>query len=168
MTEKNSQTGANKRRQEENKARAKYLSNRSRARSFIKNQSTLEDLDELEKLIAESKKRLYKGLELKGESQNLINQIKNPIIKGSKTLHSSPHFVASYFRQTESGNDDLTVLTKSDGTFYTIPEIDSLLKLISSDFDNDYKLTFSVVKNAGIPMYYFSDLSGPINNDVQN
>ena len=55
---KNPQTEANKRWQEQNKEKAKYLSNRSRARSFIKNQSTLEDLEELENLIAERKKEL--------------------------------------------------------------------------------------------------------------
>ncbi|MGR3742063.1 hypothetical protein [Companilactobacillus sp. DQM5] len=52
MAEKeNSQTKANKKWQEKNKERAKYLSNRSRTRSFIKNQSTLEDLEELKSLI---------------------------------------------------------------------------------------------------------------------
>ena len=55
---KNAQTEANKRWQEQNKEKAKYLSNRSRARSFIKNQSTLEDLEEFEKLIEERKKAL--------------------------------------------------------------------------------------------------------------
>ncbi|MFV0305768.1 MAG: hypothetical protein ACK5IC_09845 [Moheibacter sp.] len=56
--EKNSQTEANKRWQEKNKEHAKYLSNRSRARSFIRKQSTLEDLEELEQLISERKKDL--------------------------------------------------------------------------------------------------------------
>lgn len=56
MTEKNSQTEANKRWQEKNKERAKYLSDRSRARSFIRNRAELEDLEELEQLIAERKK----------------------------------------------------------------------------------------------------------------
>lgn len=56
--EKNAQTEANKRWQEKNKERAKYLSNRSRARSFVKNQATKEDLEELEQLIAERKKEL--------------------------------------------------------------------------------------------------------------
>lgn len=49
------QTEANKRWQEKNKERAKYLSDRSRARSFIKNLATLEDLEEFEKLIEEKK-----------------------------------------------------------------------------------------------------------------
>jgi len=55
---KNAQTEANKRWQEQNKEKAKYLSNRSRARSFIKNQATSEDLEELEKLIEERRKEL--------------------------------------------------------------------------------------------------------------
>lgn len=160
MSEINNQTEANKRWQQENKERAKYLSNRSRARSFIKNQSTLDDLNKLEGLIAESKERLYEGLELEGESSNLINQIKSPIIYRD----ASPHFVAAYFKKDKAGVDNHTTLTKTDGTFYTISEVDSLLKLISSNLENDYKLTFSVLKNSGEPMYYFSDLSGPIND----
>lgn len=56
--EKNAQTEANKRWQEKNKERAKYLSNRSRARSFVKNQATKEDLEELEQLIADRRKEL--------------------------------------------------------------------------------------------------------------
>lgn len=55
---KNNQTEANKKWQEKNKARAKYLSDRSRARSFIKNHSTEEDLIEFIKLIQEKKKQL--------------------------------------------------------------------------------------------------------------
>ncbi|NVY96994.1 hypothetical protein HU830_07500 [Lactobacillus sp. DCY120] len=47
----NKQTEANKRWQEKNKARAKYLSDRSRARSFIKKAATLEDLSEFSGLI---------------------------------------------------------------------------------------------------------------------
>jgi ribosomal protein S20 len=53
MTNKNPQTEANKRWQQQNKERAKYLSNRSRARSFIRNQAELEDLEELQQLIKE-------------------------------------------------------------------------------------------------------------------
>lgn len=47
------QTEINKKWQEKNKDYAKYLSNRSRTRSFIKNQATKEDLEELKKLIEE-------------------------------------------------------------------------------------------------------------------
>ena len=54
----NAQTEANKRWQEKNKERAKYLSNRSRARSFVKNQATKEDLEELEQLISDRRKEL--------------------------------------------------------------------------------------------------------------
>lgn len=51
MAEVNKQTEANKRWQDKNKEHAKYLSNRSRSRSFIRKQATDEDLDELEQLI---------------------------------------------------------------------------------------------------------------------
>lgn len=47
------QTEANKRWQEKNKEHAKYLSNRSRTRSFIRNHATLEDIEELKQLIKE-------------------------------------------------------------------------------------------------------------------
>lgn len=56
--EKNSQTEANKRWQEKNKERAKYISARSRARSFIKNHAFEEDLDEFMELILERKQIL--------------------------------------------------------------------------------------------------------------
>lgn len=58
MNDKNSQTEANKRWQEKNKEKAKYLSNRSRARSFIKNQLTLNDLEEFKTLILERENSL--------------------------------------------------------------------------------------------------------------
>lgn len=57
------QTEANKKWQEKNKERAKYLSDRSRARSFIKNLATLEDLDEFEKLIEEKRLNYIKATE---------------------------------------------------------------------------------------------------------
>jgi len=47
----NPQTEANKRWQEKNREKAKYLRNRSTSRSFIKNQATLEDIEELQQLI---------------------------------------------------------------------------------------------------------------------
>lgn len=52
------QTEANKKWQDKNKERAKYLSDRSRARSFIRNSSTIEDLAELKNLIAEKELKL--------------------------------------------------------------------------------------------------------------
>jgi len=58
VEKKNTQTEANKRWQEKNKEHAKYLSNRSRSRSFIKKQATLDDLAELEQLIEDRKKDL--------------------------------------------------------------------------------------------------------------
>ena len=56
--EKNAQTEANKKWQEQNRERARYLRNRSTSRSFVKNQATKEDLEELEQLIAERRKEL--------------------------------------------------------------------------------------------------------------
>lgn len=55
MSDLNKQTEANKRWQEKNRERSKYLRNRSTSRSFIRNQANLEDLQELEQLIAERK-----------------------------------------------------------------------------------------------------------------
>ena len=48
---KNPQTEANKRWQQKNRERARYLRNRSAARSFIRGQATTEDLDELKLLM---------------------------------------------------------------------------------------------------------------------
>lgn len=58
MEEKNNQTEANKKWQEKNREKARYLRNKSTARGFIKNQATEEDLIELENLIAERRKQL--------------------------------------------------------------------------------------------------------------
>ncbi|CEE00044.1 MULTISPECIES: hypothetical protein [Bacillaceae] len=52
------QTEANKKWQEKNKDYANYISARSRARSFIKNKATLEDIEEFKKLIEEREKFL--------------------------------------------------------------------------------------------------------------
>lgn len=60
--EVNKQTEANKKWQEKNRERAKYLSNRSVARSFIKNKATIEDLEELKKLIEERENFLNSGM----------------------------------------------------------------------------------------------------------
>lgn len=49
---------ANKKWNENNKGRKNYLSYRSQAKSFIKRFATTEDLDELEKIIAEKRKKL--------------------------------------------------------------------------------------------------------------
>ncbi|RHW49008.1 hypothetical protein [Lactobacillus bombicola] len=49
---------ANKKWDEKNKNRKKYLVYRSQAKSFIRRFATQEDLDELEKLIAEKRKNL--------------------------------------------------------------------------------------------------------------
>ena len=58
MEEKNSQTEANKKWQEKNREKARYLRNRSAARNFIKKQATEEDIKELEELINERKNQL--------------------------------------------------------------------------------------------------------------
>ena len=56
--EKNSQTEANKRWQDKNREKARYLRNRSTARNFVKKQATLDDIKELEELITNRKKEL--------------------------------------------------------------------------------------------------------------
>ncbi|WP_339164701.1 hypothetical protein MHB50_15950 [Siminovitchia sp. FSL H7-0308] len=58
--QRNRQTEANKKWQQKNKERAKYLSDRSRTRSFIRNQATLEDVEELKKLLDDRKELLKK------------------------------------------------------------------------------------------------------------
>lgn len=55
----NNQTEANKKWQEKNREHARYLRNRSTSRSFLKKQATPEDIEEMEKLIAERKKFLH-------------------------------------------------------------------------------------------------------------
>jgi hypothetical protein len=56
----NAQTEANKKWQEKNKERAKYLSDRSRARSFLKNRVTEEDLAEFEEILKNRREELNK------------------------------------------------------------------------------------------------------------
>lgn len=56
----NAQTEANKKWQEKNKERAKYLSDRSRARSFLKNTVTEEDLAEFEEILSIRRQELSK------------------------------------------------------------------------------------------------------------
>jgi ribosomal protein S20 len=58
MANKSKQTEANKRWQEQNREKARYLRNRSTARNFIKKQATEVDLQELEGLMADRKKEL--------------------------------------------------------------------------------------------------------------
>lgn len=58
MDPKNKQTEANKRWQEKNRERNRYLTRRSTARNFIKKDATEEDLRELEQLIADRRKGL--------------------------------------------------------------------------------------------------------------
>ena len=53
--EKNSQTEANKKWQDKNREKARYLRNRSTARNFVKKQATLDDIKELEELITNRK-----------------------------------------------------------------------------------------------------------------
>ncbi len=54
-------TEYNKNWQAKNKEKAKYLNNRSRARSFIKNQATLDDIEEFKGLIIEREDKLKEG-----------------------------------------------------------------------------------------------------------
>ena len=56
----NAQTEANKKWQEKNKEREKYLSDRSRARSFLKNRVTEEDLEEFEEILKVRREELNK------------------------------------------------------------------------------------------------------------
>lgn len=56
----NAQTEANKKWQEKNKERAKYLSDRSRARSFLKNRVSKEDLAEFEEILKNRREELNK------------------------------------------------------------------------------------------------------------
>lgn len=52
------QTEYNKKWQENNRERARYLRNRSTARNFVKKQATKEDIEELESLIEIRKSEL--------------------------------------------------------------------------------------------------------------
>lgn len=52
------QIKANKKWNEANRERANYMRSKSSAKSFIRNKATLEDLEELEKLIDERRKEL--------------------------------------------------------------------------------------------------------------
>lgn len=52
------QTKATKKWNEQNREHRNYLSKRSSARSFIRNHATVDDLKELEELIAERRNRL--------------------------------------------------------------------------------------------------------------
>lgn len=56
--ENKTSTEANKRWQNKNKDYANYLKARSTSRSFIRNKATLEDLEELKKLIEEREQNL--------------------------------------------------------------------------------------------------------------
>lgn len=52
------QTKANKKWEEKNREYSSYLKSRSSARSFIRNKATLEDIEEMKKLLDERKKQL--------------------------------------------------------------------------------------------------------------
>ena len=56
----NAQTEANKKWQDKNREKARYLRNRSTARNFVKKQATLDDIKELEELITNRKEELNK------------------------------------------------------------------------------------------------------------
>ena len=52
------QTEYNKKWQEKNRERTKYLRNRSTTRSFIRSQATLQDIQEIEQLISARKESI--------------------------------------------------------------------------------------------------------------
>lgn len=54
----NAQTEANKRWQEKNPEHARYLKNRSTARTFLRKYADQEDLDEMKQIIHEREKEL--------------------------------------------------------------------------------------------------------------
>ncbi|UTR04683.1 hypothetical protein MM326_11075 [Alkalihalobacillus sp. LMS6] len=54
----NNQTEANKKWQEKNRERTRYLSRRSTTRSFLRKDATIEDIKELEAIIKERKEIL--------------------------------------------------------------------------------------------------------------
>lgn len=56
-----SQRKAQKKYDEKNREKRTYLSQRSTSRGFIRNKATMEDLEELEELIAARKKALAKN-----------------------------------------------------------------------------------------------------------
>lgn len=58
MSNANPQNEANKKWQQKNKEHSNYLKDRSKARSFIRNKATEEDLKELEQLIEERRKQV--------------------------------------------------------------------------------------------------------------
>lgn len=58
MNNKDRQKVADKKWIEKNREHATYLRNRSSARSFIRNKATVEDLEELQKLIEERRELL--------------------------------------------------------------------------------------------------------------
>ena len=58
MESGNAQTQANKRWQEKNPLHAKYLSDRSRTRTFIRSEATMEDLCEIDCLVQNRRREL--------------------------------------------------------------------------------------------------------------
>lgn len=65
---KNKQTEANKRWQEKNREKTRYLRDRSTARSFVRNRATAEDLDELVALIIQRRGEMAAACE--GDSED--------------------------------------------------------------------------------------------------
>lgn len=64
-----SQTKANKKWQEKNREKARYLRDRSTTRGFIKNKATLEDTYELMNILSERIKKLNNSLELEDKKE---------------------------------------------------------------------------------------------------
>lgn len=58
MAQTEAQKAAKKHYEEKNRERTRYLTKRSNCRSFLRNNSTLEDLDEMEQIITERRRQL--------------------------------------------------------------------------------------------------------------
>ena len=66
----NKKTEANKRWQEQNREKARYLRNRSTSRNFLKKQATLQDIEEAEQIIRERRLALER-------LNNIVQHINN-------------------------------------------------------------------------------------------
>lgn len=75
------QTKANKKWQEKNRERTRYLRNRSATRTFIRRDATYEDLEEIKSMIAEREKELAVGEYEKEGWLNIMNEEQFGIIK---------------------------------------------------------------------------------------
>lgn len=94
---------ADKKWAESNRQHKTYLSNRSTAKSFIRNKATQEDLDMLKKLIEQA------------EGESKMRNTTNPLIEEKREYNpkwENKH--AKYARVVYSGNTEFTVLTNEN------------------------------------------------------